>query len=282
MRKPKPTLLTVLNNKSIEWTRRLNSFQRALPDFIIIGAAKGGTTSLFNYLVQHPQIVGPYRKEVHYFDHHYHKGLDWYKHHFPTISKLRKTHSKAITGEASPYYISHPLAAQRIKALLPNVKLIVLLRNPIDRALSNYQHIKRLKLEQEPFEKAIKLEEARINGEVDKIIQNPNYYSFTHKHFSYLTRGIYHKELEVWFKEFPASQICIFNSEQFYSDPASVLEKTLKFLNVDPWLPTNFKKFNSGGEYEPISEELRNELIRFYEPHNKKLFELINQEYNWK
>ena len=118
---------------------------RSKPDFIIIGVQKGGTTSLFNYLSQHPQISLSRVKEVHYFDVGYQFGVEWYQQFFP----LEKDRHGKLVGEASPYYIFHPLAAQRIKQDLPSIKIIILLRNPIVRAYSNFQMQLRNKNEKE-------------------------------------------------------------------------------------------------------------------------------------
>ncbi len=113
--------------------RRLTSGSRRLPDFIILGAQRAGTSSLYYYLSQHPQILPAVRKELHFFDDHYRRGLGWYRSQFPTRG-ARGT----ITGEATPYYLSHPHAPARIQRLLPQARLIVLLRNPVERAISHY------------------------------------------------------------------------------------------------------------------------------------------------
>ena len=119
------------------------------PNFLIIGAQRCGTTSLYNYLIQHPQIVPSSKKEVHFFDLNFHLGQSWYEKHFPEVS------DNILTGEASPYYIFHPLCPKRIFDYDPSVKLIVILRNPIDRAYSHYRHIVRLGHEPLKFEDAL-------------------------------------------------------------------------------------------------------------------------------
>ncbi|HEX5003127.1 MAG TPA: sulfotransferase domain-containing protein [Bacteroidia bacterium] len=280
MRK-KTKLSKIIQNRATWFLRSLNSNKRALPDFIIFGAAKGGTTSLFNYLAAHPDVLPPIKKEIHYFDRNYRKGDNWYRMHFPLKQQLNKNGRLCITGEASPYYISHPLVPARIKKLVPDVKLIALLRNPIDRALSNYQHMVRLGIETQSLEKALELEESRIAGERDKLIQDPCYYSYNHHHFSYINRGIYHKELEPWFDIFPREQLLINSSEQFYEEPDKVFSSVVRFIGLNDWSPEQFKAFNSGGDYAPISPELRKKLQDFYRPHNETLFKMLGTRFHW-
>lgn len=281
MRRRKTNFIEIIRNKTVIYRRLLNADKRALPDFLIVGTAKGGTTSFFNYLIQHPQIESPLKKEIHFFDRHFHKGINWYKMHFPVSGNTDSPHKRFITGEATPYYISHPLTAMRIKSVIPDVKLIVLLRNPVDRAYSNYKHMVRMGFEKETFEKAIELENSRTQGESEKIIILGNYYSFKHHHYSYLKRSHYYDELVPWLNIFKRDQILIIQSEALYSNPEPIYKKTLEYLGVEVILPENFSKFNSGGDYQPLAEPLRSQLIEYFKPHNHKLFELIGTTYNW-
>ena len=172
---------------------------RLLPDFIIIGVQRCGTTSLYCNLVQHPNIFPAFVKEVHFFDIDFIKGINWYRPHFPSrlykyyITRICK--QGFITGEASPSYIIHRLA-KRISKILPRVKIIILLRNPIYRAYSHYCHQVRKRRETLSFKHAIEKEAERLNGEAEKILQNENYNSFNHRRFSYLARGIYVDQLK--------------------------------------------------------------------------------------
>jgi len=168
-----------------------------LIDFLIIGAQRCGTTSLYSYMVLHPQISSAKNKEVHYFDIFFYKGLDWYLSQFPSLSSNNKN---LITGESSPYYIFHPLAAKRIFKIIPKVKLIVLLRNPVERAYSHYHHIVKLGHESLTIEEAIKSEKERLDGETEKILSGE--FSFNHQHYSYLARGIYVDQLIQYFELF--------------------------------------------------------------------------------
>jgi hypothetical protein len=283
MARKKTTPVQIVRNRATWLLRSLNSSSRVLPEFVIIGAAKGGTTSLFNYLASHPQVAAPLKKEVHYFDRNYAKGPNWYRMHFPTKTYMQKNANgkRYITGEASPYYLSHPLAAARLKDLIPNARLIVLLRNPVDRALSNYQHMVRLGIETESLEAALAMEADRIRGEREKMIADPNYYSFNHHHYSYTERGIYWKELQSWFALFPREQFLIFDSGSFYTDPGKVFTDTQQFIGIEKWEPEQYKTFNSGGDYQPIDQRLRAKLLEYFRPHNEKLFEMLGTRFNW-
>jgi hypothetical protein len=171
-----------------------------LPDFIIIGAQRCGTTSLYNYLTQHPLILSALRKEVHYFDNNFHKGVSWYQAFFPLISlrngyaKILSIDNSHLTGEATPYYLFHPLTPKRIAGLLPQVKLIVILRNPVDRAYSHFLHATRMGFETLSFKEAIAREAERVAAEEARLLDDQSYYSFEHQRFSYIHRGIYHRQ----------------------------------------------------------------------------------------
>jgi hypothetical protein len=200
----KPLTLELIRRRSAlqaaRLWRRLTAGRRTLPAFIIIGAQKAGTTSLYKYLRQHPNIVPALKKEVKFFDCNYDLGLDWYRSHFPYHSKLN---GQKMTGEASPHYLFHPLAARRIANVLPEVKLIALLRNPVERAYSHYQLNVRRGREPLSFEQAIDKEEERLQGMREKILAGEDIPLYNFLHYSYLAKGIYADQLQYWFAQFP-------------------------------------------------------------------------------
>ena len=257
---------------------------RVLPDFIIIGAAKSGTTSLYDYLIQHPYIYSALWKEIYFFDRYYGRGISWYKANFPSkiykffITRIQK--KPFLTGEATPTYIHHPLTPKRISEFLPDIKLIILLRNPVDRAYSHYQMEKKLGFENHSFEEAIELENFRLKGENEKIIKNMNYYSYKRQIYSYLTSGIYIDQLKLWMEYFPKKQFLIINSEDFENNPNKVFEDVESFLNIDHF-KIKFSKKNVG-KYNPINPETRKKLSDFFIPHNERLYSFLNQNYGWK
>jgi len=250
---------------------------RVLPDFLVIGVMKGGTTSFFNYLAKHPQINPPFRKEIKFFDIHYLQGLGWYRAHFPTRYKMK---SGMVTGEATPYYIFHPTAPNRIANVLPNVKLITLLRNPVDRAYSHYNHMARVGREPLAFEDAIEKEAKRLKGEEERIIADPRYSTFTHLHYSYLARGRYVEQLEKWFTLFPREQMLILASEEIYTSPATAYRKATEFLGLSDWMPNDFKAYKQG-VYEEMPVSTRNHLIDYYQPYNQRLYDYLNRNFDW-
>jgi hypothetical protein len=252
---------------------------RTVPDFLIIGTQRGGTTSLYNCLVQHPQIRRASIKEVHYFDLNYGKSLLWYRSHFP-LSSLVGENTKILTGEASPYYLFHPLVPERVHRLLPNVKLIILLRNPVDRAISHYHHIVRLGWEPLSLEEAIAREPLRLAGESDKIRENPNYASANHRHYSYLARGLYYDQILNWTRHFARERILILNSEEFFESPGPALRSVYEFLGLDDFGGPRHRRDNTG-RYPKIHEATRRKIHEIFEYPNSVLFDYLGIDYGW-
>ena len=254
-----------------------SSSARRLPTFLVIGAQRAGTTSLYNYLTAHPGIAAAATKEVHFFDVHYSKGPAWYEAQFPSRGEAQ------ITGEASPYYLFHPLAAARAAAFLPDAKLIVLLRNPVDRALSHHQHETRRGKETLPLAQALALEESRLRGEAERIATEPGYRSTAHQWHSYRARGCYMDQIENWLRSFRSEQLLVLLSEQFYADPSTALRQVTEFIGAEPLAARSagdFEQFNKA-EYGEMPPEVREELVRFYRPHNCRLAEFLGHDPGW-
>lgn len=251
-----------------------NSEQKCQPDFIIIGAQKCGTTSLYQYLIQHPQVVPASQKELHFFDLNFAQGVDWYCQQFKPISP------GFITGEASPYYIFHPLVAQRIYNLFPQVKLIALLRNPVERAISHYYHEVRLGFEKLGLWDAIAQESPRLKEETAKMLADDNYYSYNHQHYTYLSRGIYVEQLKHWMQFFPKEQFLVLPSEELYNQPNQVLNQVLEFLELPSYQLTQYDKYNSG-KYPEINPETRQQLQEYFQPYNQQLEEFLGVKFAW-
>ena len=155
---------------------RATALARIAPSFLVIGAQRSGSTALYRHLAAHPAILPPLRKEVHYFDFQYAKGRAWYLAHFPGIQERITGNYRAITFEASPYYMLHPLAPERIMAFNPDMKLIAILRDPVDRALSHYHHEARRGVETLTFEEAIAAEPERLAGAERLMKKAPHHY----------------------------------------------------------------------------------------------------------
>jgi sulfotransferase family protein len=262
----------------------LTSRGRVLPDFLIIGTQRGGTTSLYKYLVQHPNLSHALTKEIRFFDLNYHRGLPWYRSRFPSHRRRemseRRRGAKLMVGEASPDYLFHPLAAARVAHDLPQARLIVLLRNPIDRAFSHYWHQFKRGQETLTFAAAIDGETDRLAGEVDKILADPSYVSYERHHHSYLARGIYVDQLAAWMELIPRDRFLIERSEDLFQDPRAVFRRVLEFLGLPDHDLTEYETFNafSSGEMEPA---LRAKLVEYFRPHNQRLEAMLGRALGW-
>jgi hypothetical protein len=262
---------------------------RGEPDFVIIGAKRGGTTSLYNYLLEHPSIspLFPGRQRIkgpHYFDSEFARGQRWYRSHFPLEAGgrhlVRPWVVPAITGEASPYYLFHPLAAQRLARQVPDVRLIILLRDPVERAYSHYKERARHAAEPLSFEDALDAEAARLHGEAERITAEPGYRSTAHEDHSYLAQGRYLDMLQRWFALFPRNQFHIAASEEFYADPDRVVNDAWSFLGLAPGRLQSRTRHN----YHPapgIQPGTRQRLQLAFAEHNRELERLLGRALPW-
>jgi hypothetical protein len=259
---------------------------RMLPDYLIIGAQRAGTTSLYLYLTHHPcvapVVIG---KGVHYFDVDFDKGPRWYRGHFPVaarryLSKVGRD-MPLITGEGSPYYLFHPLVPGRVADLLPEVRLVVLLRDPVGRAYSHYQHFVRRGIETLPtFEQALQAEPERLEGEVEKLDRDPLYPAYNYQHFSYVARGMYADQLQRWSSFFPRDRMLILQSESFFADPAAAYARVLDFLDLPPRPLANHEVFNAG-TYDGLAPATLRRLRGLFAEPNRRLYEFLGQDYGW-
>ncbi|MDQ6660254.1 MAG: sulfotransferase domain-containing protein [Chloroflexota bacterium] len=269
--------------------RGATSSLRLLPDFLVIGTQRGGTTSLYHYLKAHPDIELATTVDTHFFDKKYSKGLGWYRGHFPTTlekyaaERLRKR--PFVTGEACSSYLFYPHTPARVAKVLPQVKIIVFLRNPVDRAYSQYFHARELGHEKLSFEESIQDELERTAREREKILRNENYYSNDYMQRSYLSRGIYLDQLQNWMKFFPREQFLLLKTEDYYSDPASTFKKVLTFLNVPEAEPQvrkkDFKEYKHNTYYTQMDSALRERLGEYFKPHNAHLCEFLGMNFDW-
>jgi hypothetical protein len=246
---------------------------RPLPNFLILGAQKAGTTALYAYLRWHPQVTGPSFKEVSFFDRHYHRGERWYRAHFPA---RRRT----AIGEASPSYLFHPLAPERVAALLPGVRLLALLRNPVDRAFSQYQHEVALGREPLSFEEAIAAEDERLRGEVEHMLTDPAYFSHAWWNYTYVARGRYAEQLERWYAAFPRERLLVVLTEDLAAETGATYRRVLEFLGLEPReLPSYPRIFER--EYEQMGRETRAQLERSFAEPNGRLATLLGRDLPW-
>ena len=245
------------------------------PDFVIIGAQRGGTTSLYRYLVAHPNFAPAAKKELHFFDNRFDLGIAWYTAQFP-----RPTPERPVTGEATPYYLFHPHAPRRLAALMPAAKLIVLLRNPVDRAYSHYQHEVRRGNETLTFEEAIAAQDERLRGEQERMLADETYRSRAHQRFSYLARGRYLDQLRVWFDRFPRDRFLILKSEDFYRNPVATVRHATDFLGL-PRAPLVDRRAYNDEPYAPMRPETRRRLEEHFREPNRELAAALGDHFTW-
>ena len=265
------------------------SRQRPPPDYLIIGTKRGGSTSMFKYLNQHPNVLPMWpgvenAKKTYFFDRNFHRGLDWYRAHFPTSAQrtrvARETGSPAITGEAAVNYMFMPQVFERVRATLPNVRLIVLLRNPVDRIWSHYHERVTAGTETLSFRDALAAEEERTSGEAAKIANNPRYVSERLDWFSYRARGRYLEHLAPWLDAFFPHQLLVIRSEDMYAMPGRTVVDVQRFLGLPERPPEAPHRFNQGTN-EPMPPEVKAELAEYYRPHVRALEARLGRSMGW-
>ena len=250
---------------------------RVLPDFFIIGAVRSGTTSMYHYLDEHPSIVKSAYDELGFFDDNFRLGWAWYRTLFPTnITKriVKRKTGNFLTFDDTPFYVYNEDVAKKIKNYFPKTKLIIILRNPIDRAYSNYHLGVRMGDEKRTFDQA-------IDEEIQKIAKYNEIEMDDYISQSYLGRGIYAKQLEIWLKYFPAAVIKILESDRFSNNTGETMNEVFEFLDLPDHNIRNLEKKNVA-EYPPMKTETRQKLCDFFSEYNEKLYDMLNVRYDWR
>jgi Sulfotransferase domain len=265
-------------------TLELTGPARVRPDFLIVGAQRCGTTTMFKTLVQHPDVLRPFlRKGIHYFDKSYGRGEHWYRGHFP-LAATKRIHGRGhlvLTGESSPYYMFHPLARQRLAADLPEVKLIVMLRDPVTRAYSAHSHERARGFEDLDFEQALTAEPARLRGERERLMAEPGYDSFHWQHHAYVTRGQYVEQVTALEKLVGRERMCVVDSGDFFTDPASVFDEVRRFLGLTPCGGIVFEQHNAR-QRSPLPDQVRVRLEEHYAPYDEELARWWGRTPSWR
>jgi hypothetical protein len=273
----------------------LNAGQRPMPDFLIIGTKRGGTTSLYYDLLKVPQIVPLFpsakylpkaneTKGMHFFDTYYFKGLRWYRSYLPSRASRRRSEKRlgapVIVGEASPYYLFHPLAAERAHAAAPNAKLILLLRDPVQRTYSHWKERRRGNAEELGFEEALAAESDRLAGEEAKLIANPRYYSYPHEQQSYVAQSRYAPAVKRWAALYGMENILVVPSEEYYADQPGTVARIAEFLGVDGGEVPAGERMNAAAG-ETLSPELQARLSAEFAEDNAELERMIGRSLPW-
>jgi hypothetical protein len=253
------------------------------PNYLVIGAQKSGTTSLHAYLAAHPGVLASSVKEVEYFTKHYGRGRRWYLSHFPLAVTARAAglarRVRPAVGESSATYLFHPRAPRRVSAFDPALKLIAVLRDPVDRAYSHYQMEFRWGRETLPFEDALVREES-LAPELARMCDDATYESIDAVNCSYVARGRYAEQLARWLELFPREQLLVLTSDELLSDPAAAMARVAGFLHV-PVRPAESYPLRGVREYGTMLPETRDRLARIFEPHNRALETMLGRELGW-
>ena len=248
--------------------RRATAAARTLPDVVILGAQRAGTTSLFDWLAAHPKVAPSTTKEVHYFDRHYAEGERWYRAHFPLQGVPR------LSVEATPYLLFYPPAPRRVATdLPPATRFVVLLRDPVQRAISQYWHSCRLGAEDQPLGVALALEDERLAGQ-DEVVASGGE-SFAHRNFSYKARGHYAPQLRRWFDVIERERFLVMESEELWSDPEGP-GRVLHWLGPSP-NAVPFPATNDAPRARAEEDAVVDDLRRHFAPYNEDLFELLGR-----
>jgi hypothetical protein len=285
LRDTKPSIKQMARSALV--TARLpTSPARMRPSFLIVGAQRCGTTSMSRALGEHPAVFGAVlREEVHYFDNGYGRGPAWYRSHFPLMAAARwaarAAGVPAMAFESSPYYMFHPRAPERIARDLPGVRLIVLLRDPVERAYSAYVHEAAHGFETEPFERALELEAARLDGEVERIAADSAYSSYCHQHYAYRARGRYAEQLERLERLFGRDRLHVIDSRDFFAEPERAYDQVLEFLGLPNRGYPDFRQHNARPR-APMPAPVRAALEEYYRPHDERLAAWLGYEPSWR
>jgi hypothetical protein len=258
---------------------------RMTPSFLVVGGQRCGTTTIFKSLSEHTQVMRPpVEKGTDYYTLKYARGLDWYRGHFPVAraAQLRaRGHGEPQAFEACTYYLFHPFAIERLARDLPDARLVVMLRDPVERAFSAYKHELARGFETETdFVRALELEDARLEGEIERMRADVSYESVAHRHHAYARRGQYAEQLERVLEHFPRAQVHVMQSESFFVDPQGEFAMLLDFLGLRPWMPARFDQHNARPS-APMPEAARQRLTEHYRAHDERLAELLGELPRW-
>jgi Sulfotransferase domain len=280
-RAPLPTLASKAFGRTVG---QVTARWRTVPDYLVIGTKRGGTTSLQQYLTAHPDVLEPKAaKASHYFDVNHDKGWSWYRAHFPLQSwmdRQRAAGRPVVVGEASPYYCFHPLALDRIADQLPTVRMMIVLRDPVERAWSHYSYEVARGNEDLSFADAIDAEPERLAGAEARIRSGAAKDDRHWRLHSYLRRGHYEDQIGAVHRLFAPEQLHVVVSEELFAGPLDVMNQVFDFLGVGPVDGGRFDAANANRK-SALEPELRERLATYYAPHNQRLYEVLGRELPW-
>ncbi|MEA3038718.1 MAG: hypothetical protein QOE79_1231 [Sphingomonadales bacterium] len=238
----------------------------ALPNALIIGASKGGTTSVYRWLSRHRQVCASRVKEVRYFNGHFEQGPAWY------AAQFEPKPGQTVLIEASPSYLWDPDVPERVRSLLGEPKLIVLLREPVDRAWSQYWMKVRRGEEAGSFEEVLRREAERF-GPAGQMPSDGSVARTSYGRQSYLGKGLYAPQIERWLSVFPRRCFHFIRSEDLFRDPAAAMSGLLRFLDLPPMDLKGLEPFNTGA-YPPLDPALHSKLAAVFADSNARVEQL--------
>lgn len=259
--------------------------RRVLPDLVVAGAQRCGTTAITEALYRLPNVRRPTRgKGSHYFSYNHIRGWSWFQGNFPTVATAerieRRTGHRLFCFDACPYYLFHPFALERMAQELPDVKVMVMLRDPVKRAKSHYHHSVAHGHEHLGFVEALDAEEDRLAGEVEKMANDPGYWSLHHEHHSYVAKGRYADQIERLFSLFPREQCMVFSAEAFYADPDGVLGRVTDWLGL-PQATLADDDERNGHVYDPMDDATKARLAAAFAGPNERLYDILGERFPW-
>lgn len=281
-----PALLRPAVGSAYRQAGRVTAPLRVLPSFLVVGAQRCGTTSLHRGLRQHPAVLdASLKKGVHFFDQQYDKGLGWYRGHFPVTARVRllerRLHTHVLVGESTPYYMFHPCAPERIAADVPGVRLIAMLRDPVERAYSAYTHELARGYETLSFAEAVDAEPGRLAGEAERVREEPGYVSHAHQHNAYLGRGQYVEQLQRLEVLVGREQLAVVDSHELFAEPMKVLGEVLSFLGLPPDDAITMKRHNERPR-AALDPGLRRRLESHFAPYDEQLAAWWGRPVSWR
>jgi hypothetical protein len=272
------------------------AWMRPLPDYLVVGAKRSGTTSMSRYLLEHPHVLPLFpsasrfpmaddMKGVRYFDNGFTHPPRWYRSWFPTTNARRRREGEVgapvVAGEATPYYLFHPLAATRARSVVPDAKVLVLLRDPVERAYSHWKEQRRNGLERLGFDAAVDAEADRLAGEEERIVAEAGYRSFAHEHQSYVAQGEYSRGLRRWFDAFGRERVLVLVSEELYADPQAAFASVCRFFGLPPHELRAPDAWNVARAEQAMSASTRDALACRYAADRPVLEELLGRPLPW-
>lgn len=248
---------------------------RPMPDFLIIGAQKAGSSALYKFICAHPNVKRALVKEPHFFSlEYFSKNLSWYRAQFPIRSK------GTLVGEASPSYCTDPLAPERVKKEIPKTKLIFIVRDPVDRAISNYFHSVKYGWETLNIQDAFNRPLEEFEKTLESMEKSTEYVGSFYNRHAYIHRGFYALQLKRWLMHFPKEQLLVVENNDLLTQPQMVYRQICEFLELEQWQPDSFGKHNVG-KTKDVNTELKEHLRKIYREPNQEFFKMIGREYPW-